>query len=54
MMLLRGCPQGQPAPPGLRLKLKVCVMMKNFDKIAPIYMLALGIFAAISTAGLGI
>ena len=43
-------PRGSP-----ELKLKVCVMslMKNFDRIAPIYLLALGVFAAISTAGLG-
>jgi len=43
-------PTGSPEP-----KLKVCVMslMKNFDRIAPVYLLALGVFAAISTAGLG-
>jgi hypothetical protein len=29
-------------------------LMKNFDRIVPIYLLALGVFAAISTAGLGV
>ena len=44
-------PRGSP-----ELKLKVCVMslMKNFDRIAPMFLMALGLFAAISTAGLGI
>jgi len=52
------CPDGQPRSPrgSPELKLKVCVMslMKNFDRIAPLYLLALGVFAAISTAGLGV
>ena len=45
-----GSPRGSP-----ELKLKVCVMslMKNFDRIAPLYLLALGVFAAIQTATLG-
>ena len=45
-------PRGSP-----ELKLEgVCVMslMKNFDRIAPLYLLALGVFGAISTAGLGV
>jgi hypothetical protein len=29
-------------------------LMKSFDRIAPLYLLALGVFAAISTAGLGV
>lgn len=45
-----------PLPRGPeRSQLEVCVMnlMKNFDRIAPLYLLALGVFAAVSTAGLG-
>jgi len=28
-------------------------LIRNFDRIAPLYLLALGVFAAFSTAGLG-
>jgi len=28
--------------------------MKSFDRIAPMFLLALGVFAAVSTAGLGV
>lgn len=27
---------------------------RNFDRIAPMFLMALGLFAAVSTAGLGI
>lgn len=27
-------------------------LIKNFDRIAPLFLLALGLFAAVSTAGL--
>ncbi len=27
--------------------------MKNFDRIAPMFLLALGVYAAVATAGLG-
>ena len=49
-------PDGHPAPPGENQKLKVCVMflMKSFDRIAPLFILALGALAAVSTAGLGV
>ena len=53
---IEGVHKDGPAPPGSSgTKLKVCVMslMKNFDRIAPLYLLALGVFAAVSTAGLG-
>jgi len=48
-----------PAPPGFRIEnSKVCVMTlsrfeRGFDRIAPVFLLALGLFAALSTAGLG-
>jgi hypothetical protein len=29
-------------------------LMKSFDRIAPMFLLALGVFAAVSTAGLGV
>ena len=29
-------------------------LMKSFDRIAPLFLLALGAFAAVSTAGLGV
>lgn len=28
-------------------------LMKSFDRIAPMFLLALGVYAAITTAGLG-
>jgi len=60
MVLSKQCPDGQPRSPGVpkRTEPKVCQMSlatfeRGFDRIAPLFLLALGVFAAISTAALG-
>ena len=58
MVLHKSCPDGQPRSPGVP-QLKVCVMSlakfeRSFDRIAPLFLLGLGLFAAVSTAGLGV
>ena len=47
-----------PAPPGFQLKLQVCVMTlstfeRSLDKIAPAFLMILGLVAAVGSAGLG-
>ena len=58
MMLSKQCPDGQPAPPGSNLKLKVCVMTltvfeRSLDKIAPAFLMALALIATVGSVGLG-
>lgn len=58
MMLSKQCPDGQPRSLGVSCQLTVCVMnFANFerqiDRIAPTFLLMLGLLAAFGTAGLG-
>ena len=66
MMLERRCPYGRPRFPlprhrghkNLNVKLKVCVMsifkLRHLDRLAPTFLLFLGMIAAGATAGLGL
>ena len=59
MMLIRGCPDGRPRSPGVPHKdLKVCVMTfirfeRALDRLAPAFLMALGLIAAFGSASLG-
>ena len=57
-MYLNGVQTDSPAPPGFQLKLQVCVMTlstfeRSLDKIAPAFLVILGLIAAVGSAGLG-
>ena len=66
MMLHSRCPKGRPSFPAPGIgsqepktsKLKVCVMsifnLRHLDRLAPTFLLFLGMVAAGATAGLGI
>ena len=59
MVLQRGCPNGQPRSPGDQPKdLKVCAMIsrieRQIDRIVPAFLVSLSLFAAVSTAVIGI
>ena len=59
MMLSKQCPDGQPGGPGFHGKTKVCVMTfstfeRSIDRIAPTFLMFLGLVAAFGSAGLGL
>ena len=59
MMLSKQCPDGQPRSPGVPTQSsKVCVMTLStfefsLDKLAPAFLMILGLVAAVGSAGLG-
>ena len=55
MVLSEQCPDGQPAPgPRTTELMETKMTFSMIDRIAPTFLLALAVFSAFATAGLGV
>ncbi len=60
MVLSKHCPDGQPAPRDfnktelMETAMTLSILERSFDRIAPVFLLALGLLAAVATAGAGV